>query len=349
MTWIQGRKIRVALVGCGRISANHFQAFKQFPQDIELVAVCDTNSERLRIAEKEQNVLGYSNLQSLLDQPDFDLGILCTPSGLHAEQAIALACSGRHVISEKPMATRFEDGLKMVEVCQQKDVKLFVVKQNRHNSTLQLLKSTIQSGRFGKIYMVQINVFWSRPQEYYDMAPWRGTWALDGGALMNQASHYVDLLTWLFGPIQDVHCFTGTLARKIEAEDTAVANIKWTSGILGSMAVTMLTYPQNLEGSITILGEKGTAKLGGLAVNEIQEWTFSDERPEDRQLSEVSYNTTSVYGFGHPIYYKNVVDCLRGKGDPVTDGREGLKSLEVLCALYSSARENKIISLPLES
>ena len=165
---------------------------------------------------------------------------------------------------------------------------------------------------------------------------------------MNQASHYVDLLEWLIGPISDIQAMTGTLERDIEVEDTGVMNVRWRNGALGSMSVTMLTYPKNYEGSITILGEKGTVRVGGMAVNEIQTWDFEEPKDYDKDIKEASYQTTSVYGFGHPLYFKNVVDVMRGEAEPETDGREGFKSMEVLIAAYLSARDNKTVSLPLE-
>jgi UDP-N-acetyl-2-amino-2-deoxyglucuronate dehydrogenase len=227
-------------------------------------------------------------------------------------------------------------------------VRLFVVKQNRRNATLQLLKKAIEKKRFGKIYMVNLNVFWTRPQSYYDQGGWRGRWEYDGGAFMNQASHYVDLVDWLIGPLESLQAYTATLGRDIEAEDTGVISLKWRSGALGSMNVTMLTYPKNLEGSITILGEKGTVKIGGMAVNEVQHWEFEDTDPDDAKVKEASYETTSVYGFGHPLYYDNVINVLRGDAEPETDGREGLKSLEVIIATYLSARDGKRVALPLD-
>ena len=194
-----------------------------------------------------------------------------------------------------------------------------------------------------------MNVFWQRPQQgYYDQAKWRGTWDMDGGAFMNQASHYVDLLEWVIGPIESLHAYTATLARDIETEDTGVMSVKWRSGALGSLNCTMLTYPKNLEESITILGEKGTVRIGGVAVNEIQEWQFADKQPDDEQIKQASYATTSVYGFGHPLYYENVINVLRGLASPDVDGREGLKSLEVLIAAYRSARDGVRVGLPLE-
>ena len=246
------------------------------------------------------------------------------------------------------MATRWEDGLRMVKACEEGQVRLFVVKQNRCNATLQLLKKAIDQGRFGKIYLAAINVFWTRPQSYYDQAAWRGTRELDGGAFMNQASHYIDLLHWLLGPVKSVHAMTGTLARDIETEDTGVMTVRWEHGGLGSVSVTMLAYPKNYEGSITILGETGTVRIGGIAVNEIQDWQFADARPEDEQIKAASYETTSVYGFGHSLYYDNVINTLQGKAKPGTDGREGLTSLELLIAAYRSAEEGIAVHLPLE-
>lgn len=345
---ITDRKIRFALAGCGRISRNHIDALATHADDAALVAVCDTDATALAAATQTTGAVGYPSLDAMLAETDADAVILTTPSGIHPGQAMAVAASGRHVISEKPMATRWSDGLRMVRACDEAGVKLFVVKQNRRNATLQMLKKAIDDGRFGRIHLVALNVFWTRPQDYYDAAKWRGTWEFDGGALMNQASHYIDLLNWLIGPVESVQAYAATLGRKIEAEDTAVASLRWRSGALGSLSVTMLTYPENLEGSITVLGKKGTVRIGGVAVNEVKEWRFSDARPEDEAVGDASYRTTSVYGFGHPLYYRNVIDVLRGAAEPETDGRSGLKSLELLTAIYRSARDGARVPLPLD-
>lgn len=345
---IVGRKIRVGLVGCGRISGKHIDAIETHCDNLELAAVCDTDRQKLNAVVEKYSVKGYRRYDELLADKDIDAVVICTPSGIHPEQTVMAAKAGKHVITEKPMATRWADGLRMVRACDESRVRLFVVKQNRSNATLQLLKRAVDEKRFGRIHMVHLNVFWTRPQEYYDQGKWRGTWELDGGALMNQASHYVDLLEWLIGPIADVQAMTGTLERHIEVEDTGVMNVRWRNNALGSMAVTMLTYPKNYEGSITILGEKGSVKVGGVAVNEIITWDFEEAKEYDKDIKDASYETTSVYGFGHPLYYKNVIDVLRGEAEPEIDGREGLKSLEVLIAAYLSARDRKTISLPLE-
>ena len=341
-------KIRLALIGCGRISATHFTAIAKHDSRIQIVDVCDTNAEALTQAINHTNAKGHRNITELLQNTRADIVVLATPSGLHPEQAIQVAQSGRHVITEKPMATRWSDGLRMVKACEDASVRLFVVKQNRRNATLQLLKKAIEQGRFGKIYSVAVNVFWTRHQEYYDSAKWRGTWEFDGGALMNQASHYIDLLDWLMGPVESVMTYTATLARNIEVEDSGVVALRWRSGALGTVNVSMLTYPKNMEGSITILGEKGTVRVGGVAVNEIQTWKFSEPRVEDAEIENASYKTTSVYGFGHALYYDNVIKTLRGEAEPETDGREGLKTHELLIAMYLSARDGKRVALPLE-
>jgi UDP-N-acetyl-2-amino-2-deoxyglucuronate dehydrogenase len=345
---IINRRIRVALVGCGRISKNHFSAVAGHGEDLELAGVCDTDPLRLAEASDRNCVPGYSTLSELLAHVDADVIILATPSGLHARQAIEAAEAGRHVVTEKPMATRWEDGRRMVKAFDAAGQRLFVVKQNRRNATLQLVKRTIEKRRFGRIFMVTMNVFWTRPQEYYDSEGWRGKWEFDGGALMNQASHYVDLLDWIVGPVESVQAYTGTLSRNIEVEDTGVVGIRWRSGALGTLAVTMLTFPKNMEGSITILGERGTARVGGVAANQVQHWEFDSPDPDDEVARQCSYATESVYGFGHARYYENVIEVLRGRCEPDTDGREGLRSLELLTAIYISARDGRRVSLPLE-
>ena len=342
------RKIRFALVGCGRIADKHVEAITKHGNHAELVAVCDTDPAALERAQAATGVPGFRSLTELLAGSSADAIILATPSGLHASQTIEAAQAGRHVVTEKPMATRWSDGQAMVHACDQAGVRLFVVKQNRRNATIQLLKRAVDKQRFGQVYMVNVNVFWNRPQSYYDSAHWRGTWEFDGGAFMNQASHYVDLLDWLVGPVECVQAFTATLARHIEVEDTGVANVRWRSGALGSINVTMLTYPKNLEGSITIIGERGTARVGGVAVNQIEHWEFADKDPDDALAADASYQTTSVYGFGHPAYYDNVIATLRGTAQADTDGREGLRSLELLIGLYLSARDGRPVHLPLE-
>ena len=344
---ITDRPIRFALVGCGRISANHIEALRQHVGRAELVAVCDNRPEALAATVAKTGLPGHASLDALLEASNADVIVLATPSGLHPRQAMRCAQAGRHVLTEKPMATKWDEGMQMVRACRDAGVKLFVVKQNRLNPTLQLLKAAVDGGRFGAVHLVTVNVFWTRPQSYYDDAPWRGRWDLDGGAFLNQASHYVDMVDWLVGPVDSVHAYTATLARDIEAEDTGVMGLRLRRGGLASINVTMLTHGKNFEGSITILGEKGTVRIGGVAVNQIQHWEFADRRPEDETVRDVGYATPSVYGPGHPLYYDNVIGTMRGEQNAEVDGYEGLRSLEVVIAAYRSARDGVRVGLPL--
>jgi len=344
---ITDRPIRFALVGCGRISANHFEALRQHAGRAELVAVCDTNAAALAAAVNTTGAAGFASLPAMLAGSDADVVVLATPSGLHPQQAMAAARAGRHVVTEKPMATKWQEGVEMVRACRDTGVKLFVVKQNRLNATMQRLKRAIDARRFGRIHMVTVNVFWTRPQSYYDDAPWRGRWDLDGGAFMNQASHYVDMVDWLVGPVDNVHAYTATQLRDIEAEDSGVMSLRLRGGGMASINVTMLTHGRNFEGSITVLGEHGTVRVGGVAVNRIEHWEFAQPEPDDATALDASYVPPSVYGLGHPVYYANVIDTLRGQAHAQVDGYEGLRSLEVIIAAYRSARDGVRVGLPL--
>ena len=341
------RKLRFAVVGCGRIAASHFKALAQHNARVELVAVCDTDPTALTDAVAATGAAGFASLTALLAGSDAEIVVLATPSGLHSRQAIQVAQAGRHVVSEKPMATKWDEGVAMVQACRDAGVLLFVVKQNRLNATLQLVKRAVEQGRFGRLAMVNVNVFWARPQSYYDAAPWRGRWDMDGGAFMNQASHYVDMVDWLVGPVDNVHAYTATLARDIEAEDTGVMSLRLRSGALASVNVTMLTHHKNFEGSISLLGERGTVRVGGVAVNKIEHWEFDTPADDDAKVASASYGVDSVYGPGHPLYYDNVINTLQGQANAAVDGYEGLRSLEVLIAAYRSARDGVRVGLPL--
>ncbi len=360
---IHKRSIRIAIIGCGRISYKHINSIIFHKKDTEIIALCDNNLENIKkaknylvnecsIKDKLENIKIYNDYDLFLNdirnkQISVDLVVLATPSGLHPIQAIKAAKHGLHVCTEKPMATKWEDGILMVKECEIAKVNLFVVKQNRYNQTLQLLKKQILNNRFGRISMISVNVFWQRPQSYYDKDKWRGTWELDGGALMNQASHYVDLIYWLNGPIESISAVSDTIGRDIEVEDTLAMHLKWKNGTLGTMSVTMLTYPENLEGSITILGEKGSVKLGGKAVNKFDYWKFNNSTEDDLFVENSNYDTESVYGVGHPKFYGEMIQQLRGEETNICDGNEGLKSLEIIIAAYKSAKTGKTIKLPL--
>lgn len=342
------RDFRVALVGCGRISKNHFDAIRRV-DGLRLSAVSDSVEERARAAGQEYGVPWFTSVSALLGEGESDVVTICTPSGLHSAQGIAAAKAGKHVVTEKPMAITLEQADALVEATDAAGVKLFVVKQNRLNPSIQLLKRAVDKGRFGRIYMANTTVRWNRPQEYYDSAPWRGTWEFDGGAFMNQASHYVDLIQWLVGPVESVIAKTATQARKIEAEDSGVAVLKFRNGAIGVIEVNVLTYPRNWEGSISIIGERGSAKIGGTAVNKVEHWAFAEYDDDDKLIEATSTNPPSIYGFGHEGYYRNVLSVLRGDAQPETDGRAGRKSLELILGIYESAKTGRDVPLPLRS
>jgi UDP-N-acetyl-2-amino-2-deoxyglucuronate dehydrogenase len=339
-------KVKVALLGCGRISDKHLAAFDVLSDQLSLVAVCDTNAALAEKKGEQHHAQIFTDYSTMLTKSDCDIVVLCTPSGLHPLQTIQAAKAGKHVVTEKPMAIRWQDGKRMVEACEEAGTHLFVVKQVRYTPAISQLKNALNQNRFGQLFMVNCNVFWMRPQQYYEDAPWRGTWSLDGGTFLNQSSHYFDLMTWLFGKVKSVQAMTATLARKIEAEDSGVVNLQWENGALGAINVTMLTYPKNLEGSITVLGEKGTVKLGGMGANQVIEWDFSDYKPIDKTIKDIHLENISPHECGHARYYQNVLDVLHQKCAPETNGSEGLKSLELISAAYQSAHLGKTISIP---
>jgi UDP-N-acetyl-2-amino-2-deoxyglucuronate dehydrogenase len=335
---------RLGLVGCGRISKNHFDAIEKV-DGINLVAVADIVPERAAAAGLAKGVPAFDSLQSMVAGVECDIVTVSTPSGLHPVLGIEAARAGKHVVTEKPVAISLAGADALIDACAEAGVELFVVKQNRLNPAIQLVKRAVDKGRFGRIHSANCTVRWARPQEYYDQAPWRGTWAMDGGAFMNQASHYVDLIQWLAGPVESVVAMTATQLRKIEAEDSGAAVLRFRNGAIGVLDVTMLTYPKNLEGSLTILGDRGSVKIGGTAVNRVETWLFEDYDDDDKLVEAAATAPPSVYGFGHEGYYRNVVRVLRGDGVPDTNGVEGRKSLEIILAIYESARTGKAVAL----
>ena len=342
------KTFRIALLGCGRISKNHFEAIAKI-DGLDLVAVCDNDATRAAEAGARWEVPHFTSYEKMLKESGADVVTIATPSGLHADQGVAAANAGKHVVMEKPMAISLTGADALVQACDKAGVQLFVVKQNRLNPPVQLLKRAIDRERFGRIYMANCIVHWARPQDYYDQASWRGTWEFDGGAFMNQASHYVDLIQWLMGPVESVMAKTATLARRIETEDSGVAILKFRSGALGSIQVTMLAYPRNLEGSVTILGEKGSVKIGGTAVNKVEYWQFAEYDDDDKLIVGADTNPPNVYGLGHEGYYRNVLAVLRGEAKPDTDGRAGRKSLELILGIYESAKTGREVPLPLRA
>jgi UDP-N-acetyl-2-amino-2-deoxyglucuronate dehydrogenase len=347
----ESKSFRIGLIGCGRISKNHLDALKKV-DGLTLAAVADIDVERARQAGESHGVPFYRSLDEMLSATDhsgIDIVSICTPSGMHTAQGVTIAKAGKHVLTEKPMAISLAQADELIRATDDAGVHLFVVKQNRLNPPIQLLKRAVDKGRFGRIYMANVTVRWQRPQEYYAAEPWRGTWEFDGGAITNQASHYVDLIQWLVGPVESVMAKTATQARKIEAEDSGIGILKFRSGALGVVEVNVLTYPKNLEGSIAIMGEKGTVKIGGTAVNRVEHWLFEDYDDDDKLVESASTNPPNVYGFGHEGYYRNVLSVLRGEAKPDTDGRAGRKSLELILGMYESAKTGREVPIPLRN
>jgi predicted dehydrogenase len=259
---------------------------------------------------------------------------------------VELARHGKHIVVEKPMALRLQDADAMIKACDTAGVKLFVVKQNRFNVPVVKLREAINQNRFGKLVLGTVRVRWCRAQSYYDQAPWRGTWALDGGVLTNQASHHVDLLEWMLGEVDSVFAMSTTALANIEAEDTAVVTLRFRNGALGVIEATTAVRPKDLEGSISILGEGGSVEIGGFAVNKMKEWNFvKPQLGDDEVMEKYSVNPPSVYGFGHHAYYEHVVDCINNNRQHLVDGPTGRKSLELINAIYESIETGKEVTL----
>ena len=339
-------ELKFALLGCGRISRKHIDAIAK-AKDARLVAVCDIDPQRAQAVAKQLGIPSFTNLDHMLEAvPEIDVVNVLTPTGYHAQHAVRIASYGKHVVVEKPMALRLEDADEMILACDRAGVRLFVVKQNRYNLPVQRLRTALEAGRFGKLVMGTVRVRWCRRQAYYDQDPWRGTWELDGGVLANQASHHVDLLMWMLGDVQSVFAKTATRLVNVETEDTAAVVVQFTNGALGIIEATTATRPVDLEGSLSILGERGTVVIGGFAVNELATWKFEDQRPEDAGVIDESRTMPeNVYGFGHQAFLENVIKTIRGQGAALVDGLEGRKSIEVINAIYESVHTAREVTL----
>jgi predicted dehydrogenase len=341
--------LRVALVGCGRIAKRHCELLggSQVP-GVALAAVCDIIPERAETAGREWQVPYYTDLHAMMRESGDAIGALAilTESGNHARHALELAPYKKHLIVEKPMALTLDDADVMIRACDQYGIKLFVIKQNRFNVPVVKTREALEAGRFGKLVMGTVRVRWCRPQSYYDQDAWRGTWAMDGGVLANQASHHVDLLEWMLGDVESVFAKGRTALVNIEAEDTAVVLLNFRNGALGLIEATTAARPKDLEGSLSLLGEKGSVVISGFAVNKMETWNFTEPLPEDATvLRDFSVNPPDVYGFGHKSYYQHVVNCIENGDRPLVDGLEGRRSLELIMAVYESIETGKEVFL----
>jgi len=343
--------IKFGVVGCGRIAKRHLDLLGGNQIDgAELVAICDSDPERLTAARQRYNVAAYGDIEALLADPSVEVVTILTPSGMHAAHAVAAARAGKHIVVEKPMALRLDDADAMIAACDKARVKLFVVKQNRLNVPVVKAREALNAGRFGKLVLGTVRVRWRRDQSYYNQDSWRGTWAQDGGVLANQASHHVDLLEYFMGDVVSVHARATRALVDIEAEDTAVATLQFANGALGIIEATNATRPNDLEGSLSILGEGGTVVIGGFAVNKMVTWQFVDPvAGDDEVLEKYSVNPPNVYGYGHQAYYEHVIDCLRNDTAALVDGLEGRRSLELITALYESIETGHEVRLRFRS
>lgn len=339
--------LKIALVGCGRIAKRHSELLgEKRINGAELVGVCDVDKDKAQSIAEQFNVPHYTDMDEMMLSESIDVVVVLTPSGLHAEHVVRLAKHGKHIMVEKPMALTLDDADAMINACDENGCKLFIIKQNRFNVPVLKLREAIEAGRFGKLVLGTVRVRWARHQAYYDQDAWRGTWAMDGGVLTNQASHHVDMLEWMMGDVESVFARSTTALVDIEAEDTAVVTLKFKNGSLGIVEATTATRPSDLEGSISILGEHGSVVIGGFAVNQMQTWKFDHEEPGDSEvLAKYSVNPPNVYGFGHQAYYESVVDCIDNSKQHLVDGLVGRKSIELISAIYESIETGKEVFL----
>ncbi len=338
------RPLRFAFLGCGAISKKHAESLRRI-DDAELVAVCDRDKEAARIRAEEYGARAYDDPRRMIEAEEVDVLSILTPSGAHAGQVLDLVDTGVHFVVEKPMALRLEKADQIIRACAERDVHLFVVQQNRFNPPIQALKKALDDGRFGKLVLGTVRVRWCRTQDYYDAKDWRGTWALDGGVATNQASHHIDMLEWLMGRVESVMAMTETRLANIEAEDTACALLRFTSGALGVIEATTATRPKDLEGSLSILGERGAVEVGGFFMNELKTWQFAEPRPEDETIFETHGANPDLFAWNHTEYLKDVVKAIRTNTKGLVEGLEGRRSLELITAIYESAETGQEVRL----
>jgi UDP-N-acetyl-2-amino-2-deoxyglucuronate dehydrogenase len=339
--------LKFCLVGCGRIAKRHSELLgESVVAGAALAGVSDLVPEKAQRIGEKFGVPWFTNMHEMMDKIQPNVVSILTESGNHARHTIELAPYGAHIVVEKPMALTLADADRMIEACDAAGVKLFVVKQNRFNVPVVKLREALEAGRFGKLVLGTVRVRWCRPQSYYDQDDWRGSWALDGGVLTNQASHHVDLLEWMMGDVIRVSAMSATRLVDIEAEDTAVVILTFANGALGIIEATGGARPKDLEGSLSILGEKGSVVIGGFAVNELQTWAFVEgESGDEDVVAKYSVNPPSVYGFGHQAYYDHVVDVITNGGPQLVDGIKGRRSLELISAIYESVETRREIEL----
>ncbi|OUQ45167.1 oxidoreductase [Drancourtella sp. An12] len=346
--------MKYALIGCGRIATNHIKAV--INNHLELVAVCDVIPEHMELLlekhdlNKTTSIKRYTDYKKMIEENELELVGIATESGLHAEIALYCIEHNINVIIEKPMAMSIEDADKIIQLSEEKGVKVSACHQNRFNIAVQEMRKALEAGRFGKLSHGSIHVRWNRNKDYYTQAPWRGTWAQDGGALMNQCIHGIDLLRWMMGDeIEEVYGVTRQQFHSyLEAEDVGMAVVKFRNGAVATIEGTTNVYPKNLEETLYLFGEKGTVKLGGKSTNNIDVWNFSDETDADQNNKGLEEVTSNVYGNGHTSLYADVIDAIKTDGKPYVDANAGKNALELVLAIYQSQKEGKAVKLPLK-
>ncbi len=332
---------RFGIIGCGRIAPRHADSLKEIP-GAELVQVCDTVENRAHHFAEKYGAAYCLDYHELLANPKIDIVNICTPSGLHAGMAIDALSAGKDVIVEKPMAMSVADANRMISTAREMNRKLCIVLQNRYNPPMQDFYKAVRNGKIGNILLGSVTVRWYRPQEYYNDG-WHGTKAMDGGALMNQSIHHIDALQWLVGvPVKSVFAYTATLAHKMEAEDVGVVTVRFENGALATIEGSTVTYPQNLEASVALFGEKGSLKVGGTALNRKVFWKIEGEIEHEKELlTREDVDPPSIYGTSHRHVIEDMIDAIENNRDPQTDGVEGRKSLLLVSAMYESAKKSR--------
>jgi UDP-N-acetyl-2-amino-2-deoxyglucuronate dehydrogenase len=340
-------KLRFALIGCGNIARKHAHVLHERLEDGEIAAFVDINLERAREFSAKYNAPAFSSIKEMMQAigDRVDIFSVLTPSGMHHEIVHALVEYGRPLVVEKPLALRLAEADRMIEACDAHGVKLFVVHQNRYNLPIIKAREALRQGRFGKLVLGTVRLRWTRDQAYYDSESWRGTWAHDGGVFMNQAVHHIDMLSWFMGDAQSVRSMAATRLVDIQCEDTGVAIIRYSSGALGVLEATTGARPKDLEGSISILGEKGSVVIGGFFMNELVTWSFQDSQPIDAVIFEQYGRNPADFGYNLAEYLRGVITSIRTGSAALVDGLEGRKSLELITALYESIENDTDVQL----
>jgi UDP-N-acetyl-2-amino-2-deoxyglucuronate dehydrogenase len=352
------KKLRFAIIGCGRISYKHVEALVNNKEEAVLIAVCDVVKENAEAKKQEYigrmgsdySVAVYEDFKEMLQKEEIDIVTIATESGYHPEIAVYCMNKGKHVICEKPMALSIEDADRMIKCAEDNNVRLCISHQNRFNKPIEQLRGAVESGRFGRLVNGTARILWNRNMGYYEQAPWRGTWKLDGGTLMNQCIHNIDLLQWMMGgEIDTVYAQCDTYLRDIEGEDFGAILIRFKNGAIGIVEGSACVYPKNLEETLSIFGESGTVCIGGLAVNKIETWRFSDNADSETDILKAQEgDPDTVYGFGHTPLFKDMIDAVNNNRKPLVSGEEGKKGMSIILAAYKSRLTGMPVKFPMD-